>query len=439
MGGQLVKEGGISIALKVCSTLLGFFSTLILARILGAKGYGLYSFAFTLLTFLSIPVQIGLPQLVVREVSAAYVKKNWIIIRSVWKWSRNIIIIFSLLTIIMTSGGMFFFRQQINLETYASISAGLFLVFFLPMTQLSDAALRGIGQVILGQCAVNLVRPLFFIIFVFLLWSIPLYSVSSVTVMVLQVFAAAIGCLFSAVVIRKKCPAQFFTANAVYYNSRKWLYSTIPLALVSGLHLIIGYTDILMLGILRGDYEVGIYRVVVQLSNLIIFGLSSINLFLQPYFSKYYIVGDYIKLQKIVANSSVVILLIAVVPLVIYFVFGDIVIGLLFGVDFVPGVAPLKILSLGQFANAIFGSVGALLNMTGNEKNTMVGMAIAAALNVFLNLCLVPSFGMNGAAVATTVSFVIWNALLWLTVRKKLGVESTAFYFIKLFVGKFIK
>jgi O-antigen/teichoic acid export membrane protein len=39
----------------------------LLARMLGAEGYGIYAYAFALVTLLAMPAKAGLPQLVVRE------------------------------------------------------------------------------------------------------------------------------------------------------------------------------------------------------------------------------------------------------------------------------------------------------------------------------------------------------------------------------------
>jgi len=49
-----------------------------------------------------------------------------------------------------------------------------------------------------------------------------------------------------------------------------------------------------------------------------------------------------------------------------------------------------------------------------------------ALLNVVLNSLLIPFYGMSGAAVASTISLLIWNALLFLRVGKSLGINSCA-------------
>jgi O-antigen/teichoic acid export membrane protein len=76
--------------------------------------------------------------------------------------------------------------------------------------------------------------------------------------------------------------------------------------------------------------------------------------------------------------------------------------------------------------NAGMGSVGLILNMTGNEKDTLKGHIIAALVNIILNLVLIPYFGINGAAWATAVSMICWNLILGLLVFKRLGIWAHA-------------
>jgi hypothetical protein len=69
--GQLLRGGVGSVAVKIGSTLLNVILAVVLARALGAEGFGVYSFVFALITILAIPAQMGLPNLVVRETAQA--------------------------------------------------------------------------------------------------------------------------------------------------------------------------------------------------------------------------------------------------------------------------------------------------------------------------------------------------------------------------------
>ena len=113
--------------------------------------------------------------------------------------------------------------------------------------------------------------------------------------------------------------------------------------------------------------------------------------------------------------------------MVLFAVVGEWLLVTLFGSEFGGAYWPLLILGLGQLANAGFGATAMLLNMTGFERDVTRVVAIAAGLNVGLNLALIPFFGVIGAAVATSVSLLFWNVWLWQVVRWRLGVSSLAF------------
>ena len=64
--------------------------------------------------------------------------------------------------------------------------------------------------------------------------------------------------------------------------------------------------------------------------------------------------------------------------------------------------------------------------MTGHERDTATGVGIAAAVNVTLNVLLIPLWGIEGAAIATAISLMTWNILLAVWVYRRLGIYTTA-------------
>ncbi|MDN5881412.1 MAG: polysaccharide biosynthesis C-terminal domain-containing protein, partial [Nitrosospira sp.] len=99
----------------------------------------------------------------------------------------------------------------------------------------------------------------------------------------------------------------------------------------------------------------------------------------------------------------------------------------LFGADFAPAARPMQILAASQLAVVAFGSVGLILNMAGQERRSLVGLAIAVVLNIALNAILIPLYGPEGAAIATGASLVFAQALLWYWLRRRLHIRSSAF------------
>jgi O-antigen/teichoic acid export membrane protein len=65
--------------------------------------------------------------------------------------------------------------------------------------------------------------------------------------------------------------------------------------------------------------------------------------------------------------------------------------------------------------------------MTGHERIAARILWQTATLNIAMNAVLIPLFGMAGAATASAVSLVVWNAALYRQVRQRLSISSTAF------------
>ena len=82
---------------------------------------------------------------------------------------------------------------------------------------------------------------------------------------------------------------------------------------------------------------------------------------------------------------------------------------------------------IGQLFNAFFGSVGFLLAMTGNEKQSFKGQIFAVPTSLVLCFTLIPAMGAIGAAIAVSSSIVVWNTILGYLVYKKVGIRPSAF------------
>ena len=225
----------------------------------------------------------------------------------------------------------------------------------------------------------------------------------------------------------KLIPKENRNISVFNMEIEKWKEAAYPLSVVGGLQLMYSYSDIIILGFFHSNEDVGVYRAVGQLGTLVVFGLSAINQILQPNFAKLYASKDIDKLQKIVTYSSFAIFIFASIPALVFFFFGEFILKFIFGDEFVIGFIPLVILTLGQLANAAFGSVGALLNMTGHEKDAMRGMMYSLGINIFLAFILIPQFGMLGAAISTAASLMVWNIILRYYVKKRLDIESIGF------------
>lgn len=97
----------------------------------------------------------------------------------------------------------------------------------------------------------------------------------------------------------------------------------------------------------------------------------------------------------------------------------------LFGADYAPGAAALRILLVSVAAIFLHAVSTSILLGTRRVRLELLIMTAGAALNVPLNLFLIPRFGIVGAASATAASEVLILALCWGAVRR-LGIHLSA-------------
>ena len=82
------------------------------------------------------------------------------------------------------------------------------------------------------------------------------------------------------------------------------------------------------------------------------------------------------------------------------------------------------IVGVGQLVNSACGPVGVLLTMANRDSVVLRSLAIAAFVNVAANLSLIPVFDARGAALATVLSFTVWNLLLVRSAQRELGITT---------------
>jgi len=221
-------------------------------------------------------------------------------------------------------------------------------------------------------------------------------------------------------------PAELTAGSDREHHGREWRRAARPLAVIAGLQLVNHHADILMLGLFSSSEQVGLYRVAVTGSNLVIFGLQAVNMVVAPHFAQLHAAGDTVRLQQLVTRTARVVLAMALPVALGFMLGGRVMVTAVFGEAYASAHLALAILAVGQLFNAASGSVGSLLNMSGYERETMRGVAVAAAANVALNIVLIPIYGIEGAALATAASLVTWNSILRAAVRRELQIEPAA-------------
>ena len=83
----------------------------------------------------------------------------------------------------------------------------------------------------------------------------------------------------------------------------------------------------------------------------------------------------------------------------------DAFVSIYYGASFAPTVTPLLLLLPGTFGFALARPLMAIGQANGSLRTLIAATGSAAVINVVLNLLLIPTYGMSGAAVATSVGY----------------------------------
>lgn len=415
-----------NLVIKVGGALVGLLVSVIMARGLGAEGYGVYALAFSVVALLSVPVQLGLPTLLVREVARYHVGERWDLMRGVLRRADEVVLLLSAAIGVTTGAVMWELTGRVEVTQLATLALALVLLPLMALSSLRGAALRGLRHVLLSQLPEIIIRPGSLLLLAGLAFLFGGFTPPQA--MALYCVAAALAFVAGAMLLRRVRPNEI-GATVPAYETAAWLRSALPLALLSGLQIVISQTDVMMLGLLASKQEVGLYRVAVSGSELVVFALAAVNLVAAPLIARLHSSSERDRLQAVVTFSARLALGGALPVGLALIVFGSPIIGFAYGDGFRPAHVALAIVCFGQVGSAAMGSVGLILNMTGHERDTVKAFAVTAAVNVLLNLALIPRYGIEGAAAASSIALVLWNIVLCWKVWIRLGIRSHALWF----------
>ena len=200
---------------------------------------------------------------------------------------------------------------------------------------------------------------------------------------------------------------------------RFWRFS-IPRSLGALLQLGILWADTLMIGALASTKEAGIYAASTRFLIVGTFAGMAITTAFAPQISSLLGLGERARVSTLFQTATVWFILIASPIYLTVAIFAPVLVDT-FGTGFDEGAVVLPIVAAGFLFAASAGPIDVLLLMGGRSTLSMMNNLIALATNIGLNLVLIPSMGLRGAAIAWTTSIVLTNLLPTLEVHHTMG------------------
>ncbi|THD76760.1 flippase [Thalassobius vesicularis] len=422
----LFRSGLGTAGIRITGLGLTFLLSVFLARVMGAEGLGHYTLAFAIISLLGLPVQMGLPALVLRETAKANATQDWPLMQGLWVWAVRRTLVISGFIVLVALVAVLSIPEVLHDEFRAALLIGLPLVPLIALSAARAGALQGLGKAPAAMLPEMLLRPGMLMLVGAGFYIVAGQAIRPDVMMGVHLLASALAFAAGSALLLRFRPAALAGLDSRRNLTRDWRRAIWPLALIAGSQSIIANADFLMLGWWRDAQQVGLYKVATAGAMMTSVGLGIVAMVMNPRFAALHRTGEMSELSRQVAVSAAAGFGLALPVVLAFGLWGEPILAIAYGEPFRPAYPLLLILTAAQAANAFFGPCTGLLNMTGYERLAMHGSVVAMVANVALNALLIPALGAIGAAVATLASTLLGNVLMWWQARRRLGADSSA-------------
>ncbi|MDB4001175.1 oligosaccharide flippase family protein [Oceanospirillaceae bacterium] len=418
----MIKKSLLALAIKVVGSAIGFFLGIFIAQSIGAKELGIYYLAISIVTIPLTVCIFGLNITLLRDVSKLDVEsESGVILTTILSTCIPVLLISTFISITL-----FFMSEYISLHYYKNEA----LIYPLKLVSLSlmpialfsviAHALQGMKKLLLAMLLLGVTHNLGILSFSILyppdsaVDFSTYYLMFSIVTLLLSVVPLCL--LFKDVIsgtIKISFEKVFFGSSAIFISQLlAQLYTQFPTLIVGKVYSL---------------EEVAFYAVSLKLAMLISFILMAVNRAISPNFSHFFHTNQMVLLGLLVKRSTRLMLVISV-PIFLLIYFGAEYLLSLYGVGFSSAKNCLQILALSQLLYVMTGNVNVLLQMAHYESIVKDSAIVSSVFAVILSLCLIPAFGITGAAITTLISMTLANLISSYRAYKILKINTLKFW-----------
>lgn len=404
-----IKNSLNVLLLRASGILLMFLLSLFLTNSFSAEIVGQYDFVRSFLMILSGASLLGTNQAIIYYSGILTSNKSFGSIRSIY-FKMNFLILIA--CIILYTPLLAIDKETINQifnkqGAYELVSLSLKGLVFYSITMLNIDTIRALKHTLISEGFRNVFRYMPFFIF-----SIILYIIDSPEDLVVWFIYSfiVIFIISSAVVYFFLFKKDFVTSKHQNFSSSSILKTSYPMALSAISFFLMQSTDVLFISAYDTFDSVAYYSIAVKLASVTALALISVNIVIAPKIATIYNDKNFYELKSILKKATRINVVISLPIIIVLLCFSEYILST-FGINYVLAKSALWVLLIAQFFNSVTGPSALYLNMTGRQKKLNVILLISLLINIVLNIILVPTYGMLGAAISTTASFIISKIL----------------------------
>ena len=399
------RGGGIVFGGKLFAWGARFVLAVLLARLLGAAEYGLYTVALSIAAVGSALAVFGLDSAMIRYLSVYAARGDGPRMRGSLQIGFGIPIALSMIAaaviVVMADRIATSLIGEPALAPLLRITA--LLVPAMVLNSLLAAMLQGLRQFGRSVLAEQLLQPTSRGV---LLVLFALTGMSAVLAMVAMLLSTVAVGIIMLVYLRRAIPR----VKSATRPTGEIVRFSLPVYFSNVVNTFSGNLQTLLLGALSSVASAGIFAIANQIQMVGSLFHAAIVRATMPLFAELHDAGERSRLEHLYQTTSKWTFSLNMPFFLISVAFPEALMAL-FGPEFTDGTQALVILAWGAIVNAGTGTSGAMLDMTGHTSIKLLNSTVSVGLAIGLNLLLIPQFGVVGAATAVVAAVTAVNVL----------------------------
>ncbi len=390
---KVAKNTSVMLVGNLLFRLLSLLVTIYLAKYLGVEGFGRYNFVFAYLGFFVILTDLGLGDVVVREMS-----RNEKIMSSMLGNVYMIKVFLSAVAILLSITVISF--MDYPQETINLIYAASFILLFQSFSDIYKMLF--LTRLKMGYDVVSkIISKIFFCVLVVVLIIEQAGLMELILAFALsELLRTLLNLMFS-----RKIVAPVFSFDFEMW--KKLFRESLPIAL-SGVFLVIYHRiDVLMLSMMQGDIPVGLYSAAYKLAEPIGLFPYAVVVSLFPVMSRYFKESSQNLFMTYEIGIKILLILMLPISVGIMLLSAPVIDLIYHDPSFSGSVTALQILIWSVFFAALNYLLTTLLTSINKQRLNTLSMGFCVFINIVLNYLLIPVYSYNGASVATVITEVI--------------------------------
>lgn len=410
---KVISSSGINFVFRMFGLATSFITTILITRLFGIETFGNYSLVFALSQIVALFFTLGIPNTLIKIIgnnNFNFHQAKKLLIKGL-----KAALVFSIFPMLFFYFGSDILSQNIfhniplrNYFLIVSITIPLFIVheiflYFLIATK----------NFMKYNLFMFVTPNVLLMLFIYLLH---FFDKENHFTFVAFAIAILITVFIEAVTIFELKPQK-----EVISISTLGLIKTASPLLFSGLFLyLLNYTNVILLGIMTDETQVGIYNIAYKIGSVGFLVIVSVSTIITPKIAEFYGQENLSELKKLTHNATRLIALLSIPIVLVLVLFSKFILSY-WGTQVVAGSTTMIIVSIGVLFSAMAGNVDQILNMTENQKILRNITIVSFFVNLGLSYLLIPIYGIEGAAFSSLITNMLINILCLYYIKKKLG------------------